>query len=157
VDTLYCEVNEGFKAYGLPRHRHTPEIEQSLTRLAGESVTISFTPHLLPVNRGILSTCYANLNDQLSLDALHEMYLDKYAGEVFVRVLPKGKLPNIAQVRGSNYCDIGLSIDERTGRVIVLAAIDNLVKGAAGQAIQNMNLMLALPEKQGLLIPPVFP
>jgi N-acetyl-gamma-glutamyl-phosphate reductase len=93
----------------------------------------------------------------MSLDELHEVYLDKYAAESFVRVLPKGKFPNIAQVRGSNYCDIGLSIDERTGRVIVLAAIDNLVKGAAGQAIQNMNLMLSLPEDQGLLLPPVFP
>ena len=157
VDTLYCEVNEGFKAYSLPRHRHTPEIEQSLTRLAGESVRISFTPHLLPVNRGILSTCYASLTDMMSLDKLHEVYLAKYAAESFVRVLPKGKFPNIAQVRGSNYCDIGLSIDERTGRVIALAAIDNLVKGAAGQAIQNMNLMLSLPEGRGLLLPPVFP
>lgn len=157
VDTLYCEVNEGFKAYSLPRHRHTPEIEQSLTRLAGESVRISFTPHLLPVNRGILSTCYASLTDMMSLDKLHEVYLAKYAAESFVRVLPKGKFPNIAQVRGSNFCDIGLSIDERTGRVIALAAIDNLVKGAAGQAIQNMNLMLSLPEDQGLLLPPVFP
>jgi len=157
VDTLYCEVNEGFKAYSLPRHRHTPEIEQSLSRLAGEPVKISFTPHLLPVNRGILSTCYASLTNMMSLDALHELYLEKYAAETFVRVLPKGKLPNIAQVRGSNYCDIGLSVDERTGRVIALAAIDNLVKGAAGQAVQNMNLMLALPENKGLLIPPVFP
>ena len=157
VDTLYCEVNEGFKAYSLPRHRHTPEIEQSLSRLAGESVRISFAPHLLPVSRGILSTCYASLTDMMSLDELHEVYLDKYAAESFVRVLPKGKFPNITQVRGSNYCDIGFSVDERTGRVIALAAIDNLVKGAAGQAIQNMNLMLSLPEDRGLLLPPVFP
>ncbi len=157
VDTLYCEVNEGFKAYSLPRHRHTPEIEQSLSRLAGESVRISFTPHLLPVNRGILSTCYASLTSMISLDTLQQLYLDKYAGEGFIRVLPKGKLPNIAQVRGSNFCDIGLSVDERTGRVIALAAIDNLVKGAAGQAVQNMNLMLGLPEDTGLLLPPVFP
>jgi N-acetyl-gamma-glutamyl-phosphate reductase len=157
VDALYCEVNEGFKAYSLPRHRHTPEIEQSLSRLAGETVKICFTPHLLPVNRGILSTCYASLTNMMSLDALHELYLDKYANENFVRVLPKGKLPNIAQVRGSNYCDIGLSVDERTGRVIALAAIDNLVKGAAGQALQNMNLMFSLPENKGLLTPPVFP
>lgn len=157
VDTLYCEVNEGFKAYSLPRHRHTPEIEQSLSRLSGETVKISFTPHLLPVNRGILSTCYASLTNMMSLDTLHQLYQEKYAAECFVRVLPKGKLPNIAQVRGSNYCDIGLSVDERTGRVIALAAIDNLVKGAAGQAVQNMNLMLALPENKGLLIPPVFP
>ena len=157
VDTLYCEVNEGFKAYSLPRHRHTPEIEQSLSRLAGESVRISFTPHLLPVNRGILSTCYASLTSMISFDTLQQLYLDKYAGEGFIRVLPKGKLPNIAQVRGSNFCDIGLSVDERTGRVIALAAIDNLVKGAAGQAVQNMNLMLGLPEETGLLLPPLFP
>ena len=157
VDTLYCEVNEGFKAYSLPRHRHTPEIEQSLTRLAGESVRISFTPHLLPVNRGILSTCYASLTDMMSLDELHEVYLAKYAAESFVRVLPKGKFPNIAQVRGSNFCDIGLSIDERTGRVIALAAIDNLVKGAAGQAIQNMNIMFNLNERSGLEISPMQP
>lgn len=157
VDTLFCEVNEGFKAYSLPRHRHTPEIEQTLGRLAGRAVTISFTPHLLPVNRGILSTCYASLTSVLSLEALHAVYCERYAAEPFVRVLPEGRLPNIAQVNGSNYCDIGLAVDERTGRVIVLAAIDNLVKGAAGQALQNMNLMLALPEAEGLLIPPLFP
>lgn len=157
VDTLYCEVNEGFKAYSLPRHRHTPEIEQSLSRLAGESVRISFTPHLLPVNRGILSTCYASMTKLMSLGALHQLYFNRYAAEGFVRVLPKGQLPNIAQVRGSNFCDIGLSVDERTGRVVVLAAIDNLVKGAAGQAVQNMNLMLGLPEDTGLLLPPLFP
>jgi N-acetyl-gamma-glutamyl-phosphate reductase len=157
VDTLYCEVNEGFKAYSLPRHRHTPEIEQTLGQLAGTDVTISFTPHLLPVNRGILSTCYANLSGQHSLEELHNIYLERYASEAFVRVLPKGLLPNISQVRGSNYCDIGLAVDDRTGRVIAIAAIDNLVKGAAGQAIQNMNLMLSLPENTGLLIPPVFP
>ncbi|MDT8444504.1 MAG: N-acetyl-gamma-glutamyl-phosphate reductase [Desulfuromonadales bacterium] len=157
VDTLFCEVNEGFKAYSLPRHRHTPEIEQTLSILAGSSVTISFTPHLLPVSRGILSTCYASLTSPLTLHELHDIYLEKYAAETFVRVLPKGHLPNISHVRGSNYCDIGLAVDDRTGRVIVLAAIDNLVKGAAGQAVQNMNLMLSLPEKTGLTISPVFP
>ncbi len=157
VDTLFCEVNEGFKAYSLPRHRHTPEIEQTLSILAGSSVTISFTPHLLPVSRGILSTCYASLTSPLTLHALHDLYLEKYAAETFLRVLPKGHLPNISHVRGSNYCDIGLAVDDRTGRVIVLAAIDNLVKGAAGQAVQNMNLMLSLPEKTGLMISPVFP
>ena len=157
VDTLYCEVNEGFKAYSLPRHRHTPEIEQTLGCLAGEAVTISFTPHLLPVSRGILSTCYASLSGHVSLETLHSVYLEKYAAETFVRVLPQGQLPNISQVRGSNYCDVGLAVDERTGRVIALGAIDNLVKGAAGQAIQNMNLMLALPEHTGLMCPPVFP
>ena len=157
VDSLYCEVNEGFKAYSLPRHRHTPEIEQTLSALNGGDVTISFTPHLLPINRGILSTCYASLASQSTLEELHEVYLERYASETFVRVLPKGQLPNISQVRGSNYCDIGLAVDDRTGRVIAIAAIDNLVKGAAGQAVQNMNLMLSLPEETGLMIPPIFP
>jgi N-acetyl-gamma-glutamyl-phosphate reductase len=157
VDTLFCEVNEGFKAYSLPRHRHTPEIEQTLSTLADKAVMISFTPHLLPVSRGILSTCYAKLSSKTSLEALYGVFVDRYADEPFVRVLPKGQLPNISQVNGSNYCDIGLAVDERTGRVIALAAIDNLVKGAAGQAIQNMNLMLSLPENMGLMVPPVFP
>lgn len=157
VGTLYCEVNEGFKAYSLPRHRHTPEIEQTLSLMAGREVTVSFTPHLLPVNRGILSTCYASLTAQSALDEIHAVYLERYASEAFVRVLPKGQLPNISQVCGSNYCDVGLAVDERTNRVIALGAIDNLVKGAAGQAVQNMNLMLSLPEQTGLLISPVFP
>lgn len=157
VDTLFCEVNEGFKAYGLPRHRHTPEIEQTLSQIAGVPITISFTPHLLPVNRGILSTCYASALGTVTLDALHEIFCTRYFDESFVRVLPKGQLPNIAQVTGSNYCDVGLAVDERTNRVIVVSVIDNLVKGAAGQAVQNMNLMLGLPENMGLMIPPVFP
>lgn len=157
LDTLFCEVNEGFKAYGLPRHRHTPEIEQTLSLVSGKAVTISFTPHLLPVNRGILSTCYASLVGPTSLDELHDLYLRRYCAETFIRVLPKGHLPNIAQVTGSNFCDIGLAVDDRTGRVIAVAVIDNLVKGAAGQAIQNMNLMLGLPEKMGLMTAPYFP
>lgn len=157
VGTLFCEVNEGFKAYSLPRHRHTPEIEQTLSTVAGEDVMITFTPHLLPVNRGILSTCYATLNSNLSADDLHTLYSERYADETFVRVLPKGQFPNVSQVTGSNFCDVGVTVDERTGRVIVIAVIDNLVKGAAGQAVQNMNLMLSLPETTGLMIPPVFP
>lgn len=157
VDTLYCEVNEGFKAYGLPRHRHTPEIEQTLSDVAGSPVTISFTPHLLPVNRGILSTCYASLVSGRSLPELLDCYRQAYAGEPFVRLLPEGHLPNINQVRGSNFCDIGLAVDPRTQRVIVVAAIDNLVKGAAGQALQNMNLMLDLQENEGLRGAALFP
>ncbi len=157
VDTLYCEVNEGFKAYGLPRHRHTPEIEQTLTALANGAVTISFTPHLLPVNRGILSTCYASTRRATTLDTVHEVYVTRYANEPFVRVLPKGALPNLAQVKGSNFCDIGLVVDDRTGRVVVVSTIDNLVKGAAGQAVQNMNLMLGFKENAGLQMPPIFP
>jgi N-acetyl-gamma-glutamyl-phosphate reductase len=150
VDTLYCEVNEGFKAYGLPRHRHTPEIEQTLSEIAGAPVTITFTPHLVPVNRGILSTCYATLAADVDLAALLTLYQEQYAGEKFVRVLTAGRLPNINQVRGSNCCDIGLAVDARTRRVVAVAAIDNLVKGAAGQALQNMNLMLGLQESLGL-------
>lgn len=150
VDTLYCEVNEGFKAYGLPRHRHTPEIEQTLSDVAGRPVTISFTPHLLPVNRGILSTCYASLSADRSVAQLLAVYREQYAGEPFVRILPEGQLPNINQVRGSNFCDIGLAVDPRTRRVVVISAIDNLVKGAAGQAMQNMNLLLGLQETRGL-------
>ena len=157
VDSLYCEVNEGFKPYGLPRHRHTPEIEQTLSDVAGRKVTISFTPHLLPVNRGILSTCYATLAADVSLAQLLALYREQYAGERFVRVLPEGRLPNISQVRGSNFCDIGIAVDPRTRRVIAIAAIDNLVKGAAGQALQNMNLMLGLDEGLGLGGAGVFP
>lgn len=157
LDSLFCEVNEGFKAYGLPRHRHTPEIEQSLSSLAGHPVTVSFTPHLLPVNRGILSTCYASLLSLKTPGELDDLYREFYDGEPFVRILAGGKLPNISQVRGSNYCDIGLSVDPRTGRVIIVAVIDNLVKGAAGQAVQNMNLLFARPETTGLLSPAQFP
>ena len=157
VDTLYCEVNEGFKAYGLPRHRHTPEIEQTLSEVAGRPVTISFTPHLVPASRGILSTCYASLVGEASLAELLTLYRQQYAGETFVRILPEGRLPNINQVRGSNFCDIGLSVDPRTRRVIAVSAIDNLVKGAAGQALQNMNLMLGMEESCGLRGAAVFP
>ncbi|HKL27612.1 MAG TPA: N-acetyl-gamma-glutamyl-phosphate reductase [Desulfuromonadales bacterium] len=157
VPSLFCEVNEGFRAYGLPRHRHTPEIEQTLGRLAGSAVTISFTPHLVPANRGILTTCYAALDGRLDQTALLERFTEYYLEEPFVRVLPTGQLPNIAHVAGSNFCDIGLVTDPRTGRVVVISAIDNLVKGAAGQAVQNMNLLLELPETAGLLQPPVFP
>ena len=155
--SLFCEVNEGFKAYGVASHRHTPEIEQTLSAVHGGAVTVSFTPHLLPVNRGILSTCYAKLENPVSAKELLQQYAGRYADAPFVRIMPEGALPNVAFVKGSNYCDIGIVCDERTGRVIVVSAIDNLVKGAAGQALQNMNLMLGLDETAGLMIPPVFP
>lgn len=157
VDSLFCEVNEGFKAYGVARHRHTPEIEQTLSDLAGAPVVVNFTPHLLPVNRGILSTCYATLKKPMTTKELVEKFQQHYAGEFFVRVHPVGSLPNVAFVRGSNYCDLGVVSDPRTGRVIVVAAIDNLVKGAAGQALQNMNLMLGFEESAGLRALGVFP
>lgn len=157
VGSLYCEVNEGFKAYGVGNHRHTPEIEQTLSDLARQEVKVSFTPHLLPVNRGILSTCYATLRQETTTSALLQYYRTFYKGETFVRICPEGDLPNIAYVRGANYCDIGLVVDPRTGRVIVVSAIDNLVKGAAGQAVQNMNLVLGFPETRGLEVVPLFP
>jgi N-acetyl-gamma-glutamyl-phosphate reductase len=157
VDSLYYEVNEGFKAYGVTRHRHTPEIEQTLGDLAGFPVTVNFTPHLLPLNRGILSTCYANLKGKAGTAELVEAFTAYYREQPFVRVCPEGSLPNVVFVRGSNYCDLGIVSDPRTGRVIVVSAIDNLVKGAAGQAVQNMNLMLGLEEEVGLQVVPLFP
>jgi N-acetyl-gamma-glutamyl-phosphate reductase len=158
VDQLYCEVNEGFKAYGVGGvHRHIPEIEQELSLLAGTDIAISFTPHLVPMDRGILSTIYAMPGSKVSASDLTAMYQGFYDGEPFVRVLPEGRFPSTAHVRGSNFCDIGVTVDERTGRVIVVSAIDNLVKGASGQAVQNMNLMCGLPETLGLDFLPIFP
>jgi N-acetyl-gamma-glutamyl-phosphate reductase len=157
VDTLFCEVNEGFKAYGIASHRHMPEIEQELSLLAGEQVTISFTPHLVPMDRGILSTLYATLTKETSVDNLLSLYQTFYRNEGFVRVLPEGVYPSTLHVRGSNFCDIGLTIDQRTGRVIVVSTIDNLVKGASGQAVQNMNIMNGFPENLGLDALPLFP
>ncbi len=155
--SLYCEVNEGFKAYGVASHRHTPEIEQTLSGLAGQPVQVNFTPHLLPVNRGILSTCYASLLRPTTTAELLDLYRQRYADEPFVRVMPGGELPNVANLRGTNFCDLGLVYDQRTGRVIIISAIDNLVKGAAGQAVQNMNLVCGFKEQLGLGIVPIFP
>lgn len=151
VDNLYCEVNDGFKAYGVGGvHRHIPEIEQELAELAGKPVTISFTPHLVPMDRGILSTIYATPLNSVTASELIKLYQEFYSGEGFVRILPEGQFPSTAYVRGSNFCDIGVTVDQRTGRVIVVSAIDNLVKGASGQAIQNMNIVCGLPENLGL-------
>lgn len=158
VDHLYCEVNDGFKAYGVGGvHRHIPEIEQELSELAGESITISFTPHLAPMDRGILSTIYASLCAPMTGKQVADLYADHYRGEGFVRVLPAGRFPSTSFVKGSNFCDIGVTVDERTGRVIVVSAIDNLVKGASGQAVQNMNLVCGYPENLGLEGPALFP
>jgi N-acetyl-gamma-glutamyl-phosphate reductase len=151
VDSLYCEVNEGYKAYGVGGvHRHTPEIEQELSLLAGEPLMITFTPHLVPMDRGILSTVYASPLAATTTEKLVTLYRDFYAGEPFVRVLPQGSLPSTAFVRGSNFCDIAPIVDGRTGRIIIVSAIDNLVKGASGQAVQNMNLVCGFPETMGL-------
>jgi N-acetyl-gamma-glutamyl-phosphate reductase len=151
VDNLFCEVNDGFKAYAVGGlHRHIPEIEQELSLLAGKQVVISFTPHLVPMDRGILSTVYAMPLKAATTAELLKVYADYYKGEPFVRVLPEGCFPVTSHVRGSNFCDIGLTVDQRTGRVIVVSAIDNLVKGASGQAVQNMNIMNGFPETMGL-------
>jgi len=158
VDSLYCEVNDSFKAYGVGGvHRHTPEIEQELSELAGKTVTITFTPHLVPMDRGILSTIYATPARTTSTDELVALYADAYKDEPFVRPLPKGQFPSTAYVRGSNFCDIGITLDSRANRIVVVSAIDNLVKGASGQAIQNMNLICGFPETLGLEGLAIFP
>lgn len=153
----YCEANESIKAYNLAKHRHTPEIEQELSLLAGKELLVSFSPHLTPMIRGILSTIYAGLEVNTNINELNSLYNEFYAGNPFVRVLPPGMLPATKFVSGSNHCDIGLVIDDRTSRVIVVTAIDNLIKGASGQAIQNMNILFGLPEETGLGLPGMFP
>lgn len=150
----FPDCNENFAPYKIAQHRHTPEIEQTLSILAKQPVTITFVPHLLPVNRGILSTIYTNLVENPTLNELIALYQQQYGDETFVRVLPSGQTACIKNVRCSNYCDISLHLDERTGRLIVVAALDNMVKGAAGQAIQNMNLACNLPESAGLMLVP---
>ena len=157
VGTLFCEVTDGFRAYKVGgTHRHIPEIEQELSALAQQQVTISFTPHLLPISRGILSTMYATCSST-DEQKIQQLYEDTYAQEPFVRVCPAGSFPATQYVRGSNCCDIGVKLDPRTGRVVVMAAIDNIAKGASGQAIQNMNLMNGFEETCGLLGAPFFP
>lgn len=157
VNNLFCEVNENIKAYGVLTHRHTPEIEEQLGYAAGEDVTIIFTPHLVPMNRGILVTGYANLTKDVSYDEVRAAYDKYYAKERFVRVLDKDVCPETRWVEGSNYVDVNFKLDSRTNRVVVMGALDNIVKGAAGQAIQNMNLAFGLPETEGLELAPMFP
>jgi N-acetyl-gamma-glutamyl-phosphate reductase len=157
VANLYCEVNDTIKAYGVATHRHTPEIEEQLSYIAGEPVVINFTPHLVPMNRGILITAYANLKRPVTYDEVKALYDAAYEDEYFVRVLKKDVCPETRWVKGSNFVDVNFKIDERTGRVIMMGAMDNLVKGAAGQAVQNMNLLFGLPENLGLTQAPMFP
>lgn len=157
VDNLYCEVNENIKAYGVAVHRHTPEIEEQLGYAAGENVLLNFTPHLVPMNRGILVTAYAALKKTVTYEEVKAIYDKYYQKEKFVRVLEKGVCPQTKWVEGSNYVDVNFKIDERTNRIIMMGAMDNLVKGAAGQAVQNMNLMFGLPETTGLELVPMFP
>ena len=152
MGTHFPEVNESLKAYGVTKHRHTPEIEQALSATAGVPVIVNFTPHLLPINRGILSTIYAPNSSGMSKGDLLALYRDFYRNAPFVRIYDSG-LPEIRNVRGSNYCDVGFEVDDRTGRIIFVSAIDNLVKGASGQAVQNMNIALGFPETAGLAAP----
>lgn len=157
VANLYCEVNESIKAYGVATHRHTPEIEEQLSYASGEDVVINFTPHLVPMNRGILVTAYANLKKDITEDEMFDIYHSYYDKEYFVRVLDKGICPETRWVEGSNFVDVGIKKDSRTNRVIMMGAMDNLVKGAAGQAVQNMNLMFGFDEAEGLRQIPMVP
>ena len=157
VANLYCEVNESIKPYGVASHRHTPEIEDQLSYASGEEVLINFTPHLVPMNRGILATSYAALKKKMSYEEVKAVYDKYYKDEYFVRVLEKDVYPETRWVEGSNFVDVNFKIDERTGRIIMMGAIDNVVKGAAGQAVQNMNIMFGLEENTGLKMVPMFP
>lgn len=157
LDTHYPEFYDAFKAYGVATHRHTPEIEAALGKLNGAPIMLNFTPHLVPMSRGILATAYTNLNEGVTPDAVSQAFEKAYATEPFVRLLGLNAYPNTKYVRGSNFIDIAWHIDERTGRVIVLSAIDNLVKGAAGQAVQNFNIACGYEETTGLKLVPMYP
>ena len=157
VDNLFCEVNENMKAYGVATHRHTPEIEEQLGYACGKQIRLNFTPHLVPMNRGILATAYVTLTKEVTYEEVKAVYDKYYEKEKFVRVLEKDVCPQTKWVEGSNYVDVNFKIDPRTGRIIMMGAIDNLVKGAAGQAVQNMNLMFGLKESEGLELVPMFP
>ena len=157
LNTHFVECNEAFSPYKIAEHRHTPEIEQTLSNIYGENIKITFVPHLLPLNRGILSTIYAKLKNKNTLENIYNLYKDFYKDSKFIRVLNIGNIANLKNVKYSNYCDISIHIDERTNKLIIVSAIDNMVKGAAGQAIQNMNIALGFEEDEGLnMIPPAF-
>lgn len=155
IPTLFAECNGSIKAYGVGGHRHTPEIEQETSNIYGKEITLSFTPHLIPMNRGILATCYVSLKEKLSQERVYKIYKDFYKNEYFIRI--RKNLPETKWVKGTNLCDIAVCADERTGRVIILSAIDNLMKGAAGQAVQNMNILFDLKETEGLELLPMNP
>lgn len=153
----FPELNEAFHPYKVASHRHTPEIEQTLSKLADKKVKITFVPHLLPVNRGIISTCYAQLKENITKEQVRTIYKEFYKNEYFIRLLDDGQVADIHNIKYSNFCDISIHIDERTNMLIAVSAIDNMVKGAAGQAVQNMNIIFGLDEKTGLmLVPPAF-
>ena len=162
LGSLFCECNESLKPYGVTTHRHTPEIEQELSLAQSESaegkdLIVSFTPHLVPMNRGILATLYASVVPGTTLDDIVAAYRKWYADQQFIRILSPGSFPETRWVKGSNYCDIGFTIDERTGRIVACGALDNVVKGAAGQAVQNMNIVFDFEESSGLDAVPAFP
>lgn len=151
IANLFCEVSDNFRAYGIPCHRHTPEIEQELSRISQKSITVTFAPHLVPMKRGILATIYANLKDPtLDLKEIHQIYESTWRNFQWIRILPPGELPKTIDTRGSMFCDLGLVHDQRSNRLIILAAIDNLCRGASGQALANGNLMTGLPVEAGL-------
>jgi len=157
LGTHFPECNETLKAYNVGKHRHKPEIEQELSKLAGEEMKITFTPHLIPMIRGMLSTIYLNIKPGVTLEQVHRLYQEFYQDEYFVRVLKPGVLPETKFVAGSNFCDLGLALDQDSNKLMVISAIDNLIKGAAGQAVQNMNIMFDLAEPRGLDYPGIFP
>lgn len=157
VPNLYCEVNENIKAYGVSTHRHTPEIEEQLSYAGGQKVVLNFTPHLIPMNRGILITAYAKYKKGITPDQIRKAYEEAYGDEYFVRVLEEGVCPETKWVEGSNFVDVNVKVDERTGRVIMMGAMDNITKGAAGQAVQNMNILLGQDETEGLRFVPIVP
>jgi N-acetyl-gamma-glutamyl-phosphate reductase len=157
LESLFCEVNEGVKAYKVFEHRHLPEIEQELSEMAQKKVAVSFVPHLIPMDRGILTTIYLVLTKKWKTEEVLNIFQEHYQKEPFVRICPNGKFPNTKDVRGSNYCDIGIKVNEGDGRAAIVTAIDNLVKGASGEAVQNMNIMLGYPETMGLDILPLSP
>ncbi len=157
LESLFCEVNEDVRAYKIFAHRHTPEIDQELSQLVQKEINVTFVPHLIPVDRGILSTLYLRLTKRMKTEELLDVYQEAYREEPFIRLHPKGKLPSTKDVRGSNLCDLGVALNESDGRAVIVTAIDNLVKGASGEAVQNMNIMLGYPETMGLDVLPLFP
>jgi N-acetyl-gamma-glutamyl-phosphate reductase len=157
LSSLFAEVNEGVKAYKIAQHRHSPEMEQELSLIAQKNVHISFSPHLVPMNRGILATIYATLSVKMSEEEIFDFYKTFYQNDIFVRICPLATFPNTNQVKGSNYCDISITIDSKTNRLIIVSVIDNLLKGGSGQAVQNMNIMAGFKEDSGIDQPALFP
>lgn len=157
MGTLYAELNENFKIYKVNQHQHIPEIEQQISRWHGEEVNITFSTHLIPVTRGIMATMYVQLKNEMDTSRLLELYEEVYQGHPFIRIRKNGIFPAVKEVKGSNFCDIGLHADIRTGRLTIVSVIDNLMKGAAGQAVQNANIMFGIDEKAGLEMIPLYP